>query len=57
MISRGHLPSPAQCSELTDLFGCLLDTGHTLEEAVLFLLQLTDDATDADMRITTSVAA
>jgi len=54
---RGRLPQTAEdCTELAELFGCLLTAGHTLEEALLFLLQITDEDADAEMRITTVVA-
>lgn len=52
MIGRGHLPhGPGERRQLCDLFADLLETGHTLEESLLFLLQLTDEETDAEMRI------
>lgn len=54
MIGRGRVPAtPADLYELADVFHCLLLSGHTLEEAVLFLLEVTDDECDAEMRINT----
>lgn len=35
-----------------DLFGALLDTGHSIEEAAEFLTFLASEQSDADMRIT-----
>lgn len=58
MISRGRLPSnELERRELIDLFGCLLEAGHTIEESMLFLLQVTDEDADSEMRIDTEAVS